>query len=95
MNTVRHVLLSLLVLGVAAAAHGQSTEKKPSEDPFVQNRTEKKAAKKEYKGHQISKEQYNQERKDANDQLKASGEKPTGTGNLEVPEAGKAKGSSK
>lgn len=80
MKKMSRYLAAAVVLSIAGIANAQQ-----SKDAFVQNREEKKEAKKEYKNHEISKQQYKEEKKAANDKLRATGEKPTAQTNIEFP----------
>jgi hypothetical protein len=60
-------------------------------DPYIQRRNEKAEAKKQYKSGQISKQQYDQQKKDANAELKASGATPPIRDNVDITPPGKGK----
>jgi hypothetical protein len=72
--------------GASSASGEGSAAQSGNKDPFIQNREEKGAARKEYrKDKSISKDQYKQQKKVANQKLKQSGAESESTKNTEVP----------
>ncbi|RZI42616.1 hypothetical protein EGT07_11485 [Herbaspirillum sp. HC18] len=108
MNNLKQLLAVFVAAGIAGVAmaqassdqatgasvpSGQASSGKSSKDPFVERRDEKKAAKKQYKSGDISKEEYQKEKAEAQDKLKASGERGTFEKNLDAPTpSGKSSG---
>jgi hypothetical protein len=79
-------LFALSAIAVSSAAFAQAATATPSSDPFVQNREEKAAARKEYsKDKKLSKSEYQAEKKHANQKLKRTGQRSDTEKNLEVP----------
>jgi len=95
MKTMHQLIIAAVTLGLASFASAQSamapadqSAKPASTDPYIQRRNEKAAAKKEYKSKQISKDQYKQEKKAANTELKKSGVEAPIEGNIDINPVG-------
>lgn len=78
--------IALAQTGAAGTSGTGADAQSGSKDPYVQNREEKAQSRKDYrKDKSISKQQYSQERKEANKRLRQSGAQTDTTKNTEVP----------
>lgn len=93
MKQARHFVLGLALLSLAGIAAAQSNASSApaagSKDPFVERRDEAAQAKKAYKAKKISKQEYNKEKKQAKDKLKATGVRSDTEKNQDVPQPSK------
>jgi len=93
MKTIRPLIIAVIAWGVAGFANAQNThppadQGAASKDPYVERRNEKSAAKKQYKARQISKEEYEQDKKEAKTNLKKSGAKAPVRENVDIVPVG-------